>query len=352
MISNDKRIINPSSQEARRMTDYGNLTEKLYIFILGSRGKQINLSDKVMVIPGSYRLFSPLWILWKCHALRKSGKIDLITAQDPFFAGLIGFLIKSFFGIKLQLQLHTDVLSPYFRKETSFNFIKYLLTILLIPRSDGLRVVSHRVYNSIINKFPKYPKKRIIVLPIFMETTINNNAVHLREKYRDYEFIILMASRFTREKNIPLAIMAMKNIVAEYPKTLLLIVGDGPLKQSYIQLTADYNLSRNIKIENWSEQMPAYFQMADLFLLTSNYEGYGRTLIEAAAAGCKIISSNVGIADELLEKSNIFQPNDLNSLIIKIKTAISGGLEPARDILLETKNEYLKNYLKSWEICL
>ena len=37
-----------------------------------------------------------------------------------------------------------------------------------------------------------------------------------------------------------------------------------------------------------------------MFLLTSNYEGYGRTIVEAMAAGCPVVMTDVGIAREVI----------------------------------------------------
>ena len=81
---------------------------------------------------------------------------------------------------------------------------------------------------------------------------------------------------------------------------LLLIVGDGPERQKLESRIQNLELSTNIKIENWTDDLVSYYKTADLFLLTSNYEGYGRTVVEAMAAGLPVIMTDVGIAGELL----------------------------------------------------
>ena len=43
----------------------------------------------------------------------------------------------------------------------------------------------------------------------------------------------------------------------------------------------------------------SYYKTADLFLNTSLFEGYGMTLVEARAAGCKVVSTDVGVAREV-----------------------------------------------------
>src|SRR3989344_7747161 len=106
-----------------------------------------------------------------------------------------------------------------------------------------------------------------------------------------------MASRLTSEKNIVLAIEAVKDM-----KLSLLIVGEGP-ESGYLKGMA----TGNISFEPYTGDLTSYYKTCDLFLLTSNYEGYGMTLVEAAAAGAKIVSSDVGIAPAILEPENIFK---------------------------------------------
>ncbi len=108
-----------------------------------------------------------------------------------------------------------------------------------------------------------------------------------------------MASRLTKEKNIGMAIKAMKGVIKQYPETGLIIVGDGPEKN---KLKAESRkLKANVVFENWTDDLASFYKTADLFLLTSNYEGYGRTVIEAMVANCPVVMTDVGIAGEIIK---------------------------------------------------
>ena len=62
---------------------------------------------------------------------------------------------------------------------------------------------------------------------------------------------------------------------------MLLIVGDG---SELTKLKAiSHKLKANVIFSPWADDLPSYYKTADLFLLTSNYEGYGRTVVEATA---------------------------------------------------------------------
>ena len=233
--------------------------------------------------------------------------------QDPFDTGHIGWLVKKKYEIPWQCQIHTDFLSPYFWRESLSNKFRVLLAKFLLPQANGIRVVSQRIKNSLKAKNYKL-KTEPIVLPIFADlkkvitSSVEDN---LRIKYPQFNPLILMASRLSKEKNIDLAIRAMAEIVKQYPKTGLIIVGDGPEKIS-LQLTVKkHQLQSGVVFEPWHKDLSSYYRSADLFLLTSNYEGWGMTVIEAANFYLPVIMTDVGCAGEIIK-------NEESGIIIKV----------------------------------
>lgn len=359
MISTDKKILEENSEAWRRMIEYGGLVEKLHIIVFSRRkSKAQNPNANVFLYPTN----SKSKLFYICDAIKIGREILkndgqwLITAQDPFETGFAGWRLAKKFKIPWQIQVHTDFLSPYFAKESAVNKIRVLLGKFLVKRANSIRVVSERIKKSILENCKlAIGNSAIFILPIFVDTGSIKNApikADLRKKYPQFDFIILMASRFSKEKNIELAIEAMADIVKRFPKTGLVIVGDGPEEKNYELRIKNYGLENNVIMENWTNEPASYYKTTDLFLLTSNYEGYGRTLVEAAAAGCKIISSDVGVAPEILEKENIFMVGGKKGLTGKIIAAIEGKIKPAKPLAVKTKEEYLAGYKESWETCL
>lgn len=321
MLSTDKNILDKDSEAGQRMVEYGRLVDKLDILL-------VQKSNILSILKKGKKLERP----------------DLITTQDPFEIGFLGWRLAKFFKTKLQLQIHTDFKSPYFWKESLLNKIRVILAKFLLPRADCIRTVSKRILSS-------SDLDNLTVLPIWVDTEkIKNTSIKtsLREKYPQFDFIILMASRITKEKNIKMAI----DVIKEFPKVGLVIVGDGLEKDNLKFKIENLKLRDRVILEPWSGDLASYYKTADLFLLTSNYEGYGRTLIEAATADCKIISTDVGVANEILEPENIFKPGNKNALKEKIEQAIKGNIKSAKQLHVQTKEEYLKKYKESWLGCL
>ncbi len=302
MVGSDADILKTGSASNIRMAEYGKLFDSLDIIILSKKTdiNKIQISDNVFAYSTNSK--NKILALFDAYKIAKTlKKPDFVSSQDPFETGLLSLKIAQYFKTKLQLQIHTDFLSPYFKKESQKNKIRVQIAKRLLKKADGIRVVSESIKNSLLNSKFITHNSQILVLPIFVDVQKIKDAqikISLREKYSQFDFIILMASRLTKEKNITLAIRALKNIIAKYPKTGLVLAGDGPKREDLEREVRELNLDENIKIEGWSMDLASYYKTADLFLLTSDYEGYGRTIIESLAAGTPVVSTDVGCAKE------------------------------------------------------
>lgn len=310
MFSTDRKIFKTVGAVRVRMMKYAAAVDGLTIVVLGL-DKQEQKEGHLTVF-GSSR--------WRVLFWRPKEKFDLVTSQDPFENGFIAWRLARRLGTKLELQIHTDLGSPYFVRHPMFNRIRILLAKFLLPKADSVRVVSQRIAD-----FLKSAGWRIkalpVVRPIVVDTEKIKNApikTDLHKKYPQFDKIILMASRLTREKNIGLAIEAMREMIKQRPKTGLIIVGSGPEAEKLKLKIANCKLENSIILESWTDDLSSYYKTADLFLLTSLYEGYGMTLVEARAAGCPIVSTDVGIAREILPAENIISNNDEKVLARKI----------------------------------
>ena len=304
MLSRDHKILDGNSEVFSRMKEYAHLAEELYIVVfsknIDSRAESRDC-DNLHIYPAKslldmYRIGKKI-----IHNSKFMIHDSVITAQDPFETGLVGYLLSRRKKIPLELQAHTDFLSPYFFRESLKNKIRVLLARFLIKRADRLRVVSERIKKSVVSQIG-YPESRIELRPIFIDTekiTRSPIKTDLRKKYPNHDFIILMASRLTREKNIGLAIEVFAGIMNQesgIKNPLLLIVGEGPEYDNLKFKIKNLKLENSVAIEPWTDDLASYYKTADLFLLTSNYEGYGRTVIEAQAAGLPILMTDVGVA--------------------------------------------------------
>jgi len=306
MLSIDKKIFEQDSDVRVRMTEYGQLFDELHIVVFTKKGfKNSQIAPNVFLYPTNTRFklfyFKNAYKISK--EIIKKHSIGVITSQEAFTNKVAIKLKRKFRNIKLQVQIHTDFLSQEFKKESLKNFFRYLGYVKGIRSADCIRVVSESMKNKLIKQF-SIESSNISVLPIFVdiEKIKNTNVtIDLHKKYPQFEKIILMVSRLEKEKNIPLAISAMKDVVKKYPKTGLVVVGEGSKKENLELITNNYGLKTSIIFDGWQnkETIYSYYKSADMLLVTSDYEGYGLTIVEALASELPVFSTDVGIAREV-----------------------------------------------------
>lgn len=378
MISTDKNILEEGSAVRARMVSYGTICDKLYVLVVGKSGEKnidkkqrLRISENVFVysVTSRFKILS----LFKAYRLGVYLTMDfglggdgyLITAQDPFENGFVAWGISKKTKSKLQLQIHTDFLSPYFRSESFLNKFRVMISRFLLPRSGGIRVVSKRISSSLKTNNYRLTNTPTI-LPIFVDVEKirkTDPVIDLHKRYPQFDFIFLVASRLTREKNIEVAIEAMKEVVKKHSNAGLIIVGSGHEEFNLKLKAKNYKLTANIFFEPWQSEIISYYKTADAFLLTSNYEGFGMTLLEASASLCPIISTDVGIVGDILKTNKdilVCQNGDTGcftknmELFInypEIRKEYATNARMAVQDVYGQKEEYLKKMQESWEGC-
>jgi glycosyltransferase involved in cell wall biosynthesis len=303
----DKSIFEEGSAEQTRIAGYGELFDRLVVvaFFPKKAGYvATKIAPNVEIVPTN-SVFSFLypWSAYRIVGALLKGADWVISTQDPFDAGIVGYMIRKKYNTPLHVQVHTDVMSPYFRMESLKNKIRYLLACFILQRADGIRVVSKRIFQSLVTAFQELEKK-IIVSPIYVpidSSFASAGESGFRHEWQHFDFLFLMASRLTREKDFPMAITTMKRVVEQRPHVGLLIVGDGPEKKKLQRLVDAANLHEHIIFVPRTEHILPYYKMCDLLLITSRYEGYGRTAIEALSVGKPVVMTDVGVAGWIVQ---------------------------------------------------
>ena len=134
------------------------------------------------------------------------------------------------------------------------------------------------------------------------------------------DFLVLFLGRFTKVKGLNIAVDAFKKI--HNMKIKLLLVGEGPEK-IYLQSQIQKNKLENIIIHPQTNNPEYYYQCCDLFLMSSLYESFGQTLLEAslchlptlAFSGSEINTATI----EILGNNAIYCKNEPFDLGEKIK---------------------------------
>jgi glycosyltransferase involved in cell wall biosynthesis len=220
---------------------------------------------------------------------------DVVSAQDPFEAGFVAWLIARRFKVPLHVQVHTDLLSTEYAKDP-IGHSRRLLARFVLNRATRVRVVSERIKVSLQNCF--HLRIPISVLPIFVDVRRFRDAKvnpDLGARFSNFKKKLLVVSRLEPEKNVELAIRAFA--AGSPADTCLIIVGEGSERKRLELFSRGMGVSGRTFFEGERDAAP-YYTIADLVLVPSKYEGYGLVIVEALAAGKPVLATDVGIVRE------------------------------------------------------
>lgn len=369
MLSTDTSMLLNGSPSAIRHRAYAKAIEELHVVIACNPSTRQENIDGVHLYPAASGPLPIRFLIMLNRGIHlcRSVRPDIISAEDPGFTGMAGFLLSRLFNLPLQVQLHTDVFNPRYRQASRKERIRFWFARFVVPRATCLRVVSKRLAVSTVEIFGIQPN-RIQILPVFTDIEAARNSPKDRsfeEKVAPFSVKIISAGRFVdREKGFGLLIDAFADLHLSMPGAVLIIVGEGPDQPLYKKKIEALGLHGNVVLEDWKEDLASILKACDIYVQPSYYEGWGRTCIEAAAAGLPVIMTDVGLAGEVFKgqgDSIIVPVGDRRALATAIHQL---GRDPdLRALMAETSQEaierlpyqsmhsYCQAYLRAIEVC-
>lgn len=146
------------------------------------------------------------------------------------------------------------------------------------------------------------PRTRVIVLPSGVETQpicLVSTSVSLESQIKNRR-VILYVGRIRRIKGLQYLVRAFAQVQEKIPSAVLLVVGDGDDKTRIMQCVDELGLRDKVVFVGSVpyNRVPAYFAIADVFVLPSLAEGLPSVILEAYSAGVPVIASRVcGISE-------------------------------------------------------
>jgi len=103
--------------------------------------------------------------------------------------------------------------------------------------------------------------------------------------------VILAVGRLTEAKNYPLLLRAFAKL-RESKTCKLIVLGEGELRDSLQSLAIDFGVDKDVDFHGFVDNPYAWMHQADLFVLSSAWEGLPNVLIQAMACGVPVVSTN------------------------------------------------------------
>jgi glycosyltransferase involved in cell wall biosynthesis len=283
-----------------------------------------------------------LWIYYmnslmisKATEILNKESFDIIHAHD-WMVARAALEIKNLYNIPLVTTIHATEIG----RNRGINFYHdYQKTIhnlenLLICHSERIICCSNYMLRHIETNFG-ISTNLVSIIPNGVDTLLFHPTPNLRKSVfnlRQQHCIqngkmLLYVGRLVREKGCDILIDAFKTLNHDTPGTSLIIVGEGPLKQSLMNKVHQLGLQNHIHFMGFVDQqtLVALYKSADVLVIPSLYEPFGIVALEGMASGAPVVSSDVGGLSEVVENGFTglkVPPGDPDSLVSAIRQVL------------------------------
>jgi len=268
----------------------------------------------------------------------------ILHIHDLASSLLIAFLVRKFFNLPFVVQIHGFPLKEQYiklsmAKSSLSSFVWFLtkmwhrIAVKLLQSNDAPIIVNNNEVKSFYESFGIQPNRlRVVASGLNVEKCVKELLSEDEAKARlgmtrlEKYVVIGYIGGLRPEKNIGILVEAFGNILKSSceVRAKLIIIGDGPLRNSLEKLIGEYELSDHVILTGFVPDAYRLLNAIDIYVLPSLSEGSPFSLIEAMTAGKAIIASDIPAVREIVEDGKetlLFDPHSpeqLKDAILKL----------------------------------
>jgi glycosyltransferase involved in cell wall biosynthesis len=204
---------------------------------------------------------------------------------------------------------HGHVLTGYFPAWTSRFYLK--LERVLARSSDALVAVSPEVRDDLV-RLGVAPRSKFVVVRLGLDLERRTAAPDgARERVRaewsvgDDQFLVTWLGRMTEIKRVDDLLRAFADLRGRGIDAVLALVGDGPNHDGLRRLAEELGVADAVRFTGFRRDVGSIYAASDAVALSSANEGTPVSLIEALAAGCAVVTTDVGGARDVVDGGRV-----------------------------------------------
>jgi glycosyltransferase involved in cell wall biosynthesis len=279
--------------------------------------------------------------------LRRQRPPAILVAKDR--AGRAAVLARRMAGVdtRIVLRLGTNLSAAMSGRSALVRALRYAPIRLLYPRIDHIIAVSAGVAADTAS-VARYPEARISVIrnPVITPDLLRDAAkpcAHpwLQQPRGARVPVVVGAGRLQRQKDFPTLIRAFALLRQRRPCRLL-VLGDGRGRAALAALIAQLGIGADVELAGYQQNLYPFLANADLFVLSSVWEGSPNVLTEAMALGTPVVATDCPSGPRELLADGRYGPlvpvGDATALADAMARTLDGPLPP--DVLTAAVGEY------------
>ena len=312
--------------------------------LLRNRGELIKLlSPKITVTSLNVDRIRDSILPLAAH-FRQSRPEVVIVAMWPLTSAVVfSWLLSGCVG-KLFLSEHENLSHSYIRQHRARPVILRNLIRFTYPLATGIIAVSHGVLEDVRSLGSlSIDMGRVIYNPTATGVSSCRESLDVQDQLWGvgFERHILTVGRLSTQKDHETLIKAFA-LITKIFNAKLVILGEGKLRAVLLALVEELGLQERVSLPGFEVNPYPWYRSADLFVLSSRWEGFGNVLVEALECGLPVVSTNCPSGpEEILEKGRygklvpIQDPESLANAMIQ-----SLNETHDRDVLTERAQDF------------
>lgn len=311
-----------------------------FVLVKAEGGYLATLDDKVNLIDlncaSTYKCMPAL-----IRYLRTHSPDILVSALD--LTNMMALIARKVAGHPGRLFIRLDNTQSAIKRSKAKKWLEKMLIRLLYPSADGIIAVS----NAVAVDFVSYIGKLKTRIHTIYNPIINQHILEKKTRLLDHPWfapnqppVILGIGRLNEQKNFELLIKSFASLHTKQPCRLL-ILGEGPLRTNLESLVKRLDLVKDVAMPGVVDNPYHYLANADLFVLSSNYEGLPTVLVEALACGCPVVSTDCPSGPREILDGGKYGP----LVTVGDEYALASAMAEALSLKVQaTDQEWLKQY--------
>jgi glycosyltransferase involved in cell wall biosynthesis len=283
-------------------------------------------------------------------------KLDVIHTHHPILLGQTAARKAAELNLPLVFTFHTQYweYTHYvpFPQEVIQEFLKNAVHRWLrdfMQKCQHIIIPSESLKDILVRDYGLTDRYTVIPTGTNLDPFLKADGQSLRaEKGWKDKTVLISVGRLAPEKNWDTLLRAFASVHADHPGAHLVLIGDGPARQTLESLAAELGLEEKVTFTGAVpfEEIPRYLKAADLFTFASVTETQGLVTIEAMAAGLPVVAVDGPGTRDIVEhgKQGFLTENDPDALAKSVEKALS---DPQR--LKRLRNSALKK-AKSFDV--
>jgi glycosyltransferase involved in cell wall biosynthesis len=261
---------------------------------------------------------SPLWLLLTFFRIK-----DYFPDEPPVIilvnCGLDlmhACIIKKILSAPSTLILRRGLDKPL--KNSFFNRLLYKQADIFIANSKATARTLH-------HSFPWLTREKIHIIynPITINPVATISVEQLKQRYniKNQSYILGIIGRLTHQKGHTILFDALKKVVLYQPDTVLLVIGDGELKEQLYAYIKKIEMEQYCLFLGHQDEITSHYRICDIIVIPSLFEGFCFTAIEAQFLKVPVIASNISSLPEVMldgKTGLLFKKGDPEDLAKKI----------------------------------